>query len=169
MSRPDLTKVAPFYHNYINQVSQDNLTSAFQSGTPVFLNFIDSIPATKYDYSYAPGKWTLREMLQHIIDAERIFDYRALRFARKDETPLSGFDHNKYVELSKAANRDWNELKDEFRVVRKSSEYLFGSFDEDQLNAAGVSSNNPLYVLGLGYIVIGHTLHHKRIIEERYL
>ena len=169
MARPDLSKVSPNYHNYINQVLQDDVMSAFQSGTPALLDFIDSIPATKFDYSYAPGKWTLKELLQHIIDAERIFDYRALRIARKDETPLPGFDENSYAEHSKAARRDWSELKDEFRVVRRSSEYLFGSFDEDQLNATGVASNNSISVLALGFIVVGHALHHKKVIEERYL
>ncbi|MES1222721.1 MAG: DinB family protein [Bacteroidota bacterium] len=169
MARPDLLLVPPFFHNYINQVHGDDLMTAFKTESDVLLKFIESIPGSKYDYRYAPGKWTIKEVLQHIIDAERIFDYRALRFARKDATPLAGFDENMYADNSKAAGRDWNELVEEFKVVRKASEYMFGSFDEEQLQSTGVSSNKSITVIGLGYIVLGHPLHHKNIIQERYL
>jgi uncharacterized damage-inducible protein DinB len=169
MARPDLSSTPPFFHNYIQQVTGDDLAAAFKKDTSAFTRFIESIPAGKQDYRYAAGKWTIRELLQHIIDAERIFAYRALRFARKDKTPLQGFDENSYAETSKADRRDWQELVDEFKTVRKSSEYLFGSFDEDQLHATGTSSGNSIVVLALGYIIIGHSLHHKKVIEERYL
>ena len=169
MARPDLTLTPPFYHNYINLVPGDELMEAFKKEGPAFNRFLESIPSGKIDYRYAEGKWTIRELLQHIIDAERIFAYRALRFARKDETPLPGFDENLYGETSKADKRDWNELLEEFKTVRKSSEYLFGSFDDDQLNATGISSNKSISVLAFGYVIIGHTIHHKKIIEERYL
>jgi hypothetical protein len=169
MARPDLSSTPPFFHNYIQQVTGDDLMGAFKKETAALTAFIESIPAAKVDYRYAPGKWTIRELLQHIIDAERIFAYRALRFARKDKTPLQGFDENSYAEFSKADKRDWKELVDEFKTVRKSSEYLFGSFDEEQLQATGTSGGNSIAVLALGYIVIGHALHHKKVIEERYL
>ena len=169
MARPDLTAVPPFYHNYINQVKQDELKTALQTGSDEFIRFIEDIPLSKLDYRYAPGKWTIKDLLQHIIDAERIFTYRALRFARKDDTPLSGFDENRYTDHAKADQRDWQELIAEFKVVRKASEFLFGSFDEEQLNASGLSSNKSISVLALGYIVVGHSLHHKNIITERYL
>ncbi len=169
MARPDLSTTPPFYHNYINLVPGDDLMIAFKKEGPEFIRFLESIPDDKYDYRYAQGKWTLRESLQHIIDTERIFAYRALRFARKDATPLQGFDENLYGETSKADKRNWNDLLEEFKTVRKSSEYLFGSFDEEQLNATGTSSNKSIGVLALGYIIIGHTVHHKKIIQERYL
>ncbi|MCW3119506.1 MAG: DinB family protein [Chitinophagaceae bacterium] len=169
MSRPDLSAVPAFYHNYINQVPQDDLMAAFKEENDAFIKFLEAIPTSKQDYRYATGKWTIKELLQHIIDAERIFDYRALRFARKDATPLSGFDENKYAAVSNAARRDWNELVEEFKVVRKASAFLFGSFDEEQLSATGISSNHSISVLALGYIVIGHTIHHEKIIKERYL
>ena len=169
MARPDLSLVPPFYHNYINQVPGDDLVTAFKKESPAFIHFLETIPPGKYDHRYAEGKWTIRELLQHVIDAERIFGYRALRFARKDATPLPGFDENLYAETAKAGKRNWNELVEEFKVVRAGSEYLFGSFDEDQLNSTGISNNNSISVIALGYIVIGHALHHKKIIEERYL
>jgi len=167
--RPDLSRVPAFYHNYISYVPGDDLVEAFHSQTPAFIQFIESIPPDKYDYRYADGKWTVKEVLQHIIDAERIFSYRALRFARKDPTFLPGFDENAFADNAEAGKRDWNNLVEEFKSVRMSTEYLFASFDDDQLNAAGTSNNNSIYVLGIGFIVIGHSMHHVKVLKERYL
>lgn len=167
--RPDLSIIGSFFHNYINQVTEDDIISAFKKHSPELINFLDSIPAEKYDHRYAEGKWSIKEVLQHIIDAERIFAYRSLRFARKDDTPLSGFDENLFVENAKTDKRDWQTLLEEFKVTRKSSEYLFQSFDEDQLLAKGVANNTPTYVLGVGYILVGHSVHHMKILKERYL
>jgi hypothetical protein len=169
MPRPDLSRVPVYFHNYINQVPEDDLAESFRKQSEVFIKFLESIPQDKHDYRYAEGKWTLKELLQHIIDAERIFTYRALRFARKDATPLASFDENNYALHSKAGSRSWNDLVEEFKSLRKSTQFLFNSFDSEQLNASGVSNNNSIYVLGIGFITIGHTLHHKKIIEERYL
>ncbi|MGC4036392.1 MAG: DinB family protein [Chitinophagaceae bacterium] len=169
MARPDLDSTPVFFHNYINQVVGDDLMKAFKKESPALFQFLESIPAEKYDYRYAEGKWSIRELIQHMIDAERIFAYRALRFARKDATPLAGFDENSYTDNSKADKRSWQELIEEFKTVRKASEYLFGSFDDEQLNAKGISSNNSISVLAFGYIVIGHPLHHVNIITHRYL
>ena len=169
MPRPDLSRVPVSFHNYINQVPEDDLTKSFKIQSEVFIRFLENIPPDKYDYRYAEGKWTLNELLQHVIDAERIFCYRALCFARKDATPLPSFDENSYAENSRAQNRNWNDLIEEFKAVRRATEYLFSSFDKEQLDSSGVSNKNPNYVLGMGFITIGHTLHHKKIIEERYL
>jgi hypothetical protein len=167
--RPDLSRVPSFYHNYISLVPQDDLLEAFNVQTPAFIQFIENIPPDKYDYRYATGKWTVKEVLQHIIDAERVFTYRALCFARKDPTFLPGFDENSYADNAKADKRDWNNLVEEFKAVRMASEYLFASLDDDQLDATGTSNNNSIYVLGVGFIVVGHSLHHLKVIKERYL
>jgi uncharacterized damage-inducible protein DinB len=167
--RPDLSRVVNFYHNYIDLVTEDELMEAFDKESASFIRFLDTVPTEKYDYRYAEGKWTIKEVLQHIIDAERIFAYRALRFARKDTTPLPGFDENLFAAASKADRRSWDKLVEEFKVVRRSSELLFHSFDEDQLQSDGISSNSPNYVLALGFILIGHAMHHQKIIKERYL
>ena len=167
--RPDLSRVPSYFHNYISQVPEDDLMEAFNAETPAFIEFIENIPPDKYDYRYADGKWTVKEVLQHIIDAERVFAYRALRFARKDPTFLPGFDENAFAENAKADKRDWKNLVEEFKVVRMSSEYLFASFDDDQLDATGTSNNNSVYVLGIGFLLIGHCNHHKNILKERYL
>ncbi|MBC7946807.1 MAG: DinB family protein [Chitinophagaceae bacterium] len=167
--RPDLSRVPQFYHNYISQVPQDDLMKAFSTETPAFVGFMESVPAEKHDYRYAPGKWTIREVIQHIIDAERIFAYRALRFARKDATPLPGFDENTFADNAKADRREWNDLVEEFKVVRAASQYLFASFDEEQMEASGTSNNNSIYVRAVGFILVGHCNHHMRVIRERYL
>lgn len=166
---PDLSRVGNWYHGYIKMVQEDNLSAAFSNKDNNLIAFLDSIPESKLDYRYAEGKWTIKEVLQHIIDAERVFAYRALRFARKDQTPLPGFDENLFAENSKASTRKWNDLMEEFKCVRRSSEMFFNSLDEDQLEANGISSNTPIYVRALGYIIIGHPLHHQKILKERYL
>lgn len=169
MSRPDLSRVPEFYHNYINQVSENNLKDAFQSSFSFVIEFLEKIPAEKYDHRYAEGKWSVKEILQHIIDGERVFSYRALRFARKDATPLPGFDENLFVTNAKTENRNWDDLVREFVAVRKSTEALFASFDDEQLDSGGIASGGPNYVLGMGFICVGHCLHHMRIIRKRYL
>jgi hypothetical protein len=169
MPRPDLSRVPEFYHKYMNLVPENDLMTAFKNQTPVTIDFFEKIPPGKIDYAYAEGKWTIKEVLQHITDAERVFSYRALRFARKDATPLPGFDENLFAKNAKTDRRNWSDLLDEFRSVRKSTEYLFKSFDEEQMNETGISSNHPNYVLAFGYISIGHALHHVNVIKERYL
>ena len=169
MPRPDLSRVPEFYHGYIGQVPENDLMEAFKKGTSSFIQFFETIPSSKYDYRYAEGKWTIKEVLQHIIDAERVFNYRALCFARKDPTPLPGFDENIFAANAKAEKRNWNDLLEEFKTVRKSSEQLFGSFDEEQLDASGIANDHSNYVLGFGYIIVGHSLHHMKVIKERYL
>ena len=169
MPRPDLRRVPESYHNYIKQVPEDDLMTAFKNQTRVVIEFLESLPPEKIDYAYASGKWTIKEVLQHMIDGERVFCYRALRFARKDPTPLPGFDENLFAENAKAASRSWNDLLEEFKAVRKATEWLYGSFDEEQLDAAGLSNNHSNYVLAFGYISVGHSIHHMKIIKERYL
>lgn len=167
--RPDLSRVGAWYHNYINLVPEDEITEAFKNESVSFVRFLETIPADKYDYRYAEDKWTIKEVLQHIIDSERVFAYRALRFARKDATALPGFDENQFAAAAKADTRSWDKLVEEFKVVRRSSELLFNSFDEEQLESNGISSNSPNYVLAVGFIIIGHAMHHQKIVREKYL
>ncbi|HEX2627834.1 MAG TPA: DinB family protein [Chitinophagaceae bacterium] len=169
MARPDLSRVFHYYHGYIGQVKEDDLIKAFTNQTASFLQFLDSIPVAKRSYAYAEGKWTIQEVLQHIIDAERVFAYRALCFARQDKTPLPSFDENSYAENSKASTRKWDDLVEEFKAVRLSSEIMFRSFDNDQLESNGVANNKPVYVLGIGFVLVGHAEHHVNVIKERYL
>lgn len=169
MPRPNLNRIPLWFHNYVNKVPENDLMEAMINQTPSFINFFEKIPVEKRDYRYAEGKWTIKEMLQHIIDAERVFAYRGLCIARNDTTPLPGFDENNYADNAKANIRDWDEMMEEFKVVRRSSEILFGSFDEEQLEANGTANNNPIYVLAIGFVLVGHVNHHLSILKERYL
>ena len=169
MPKPDLSRIPQYYHNYINQVQGDNIPSIFTQHQQEPLAFLNTIPNEKWDYAYAEGKWSIKEMVQHIIDAERIFCYRALCFARKDKTSLPGFDENTYAQYSKANNRTKEDLLAELSIVQKGSTTLFASFDEEQLNAPGTANGKPIYVLGIGFIIVGHTLHHLNILKESYL
>ncbi|MEO5948013.1 MAG: DinB family protein [Chitinophagaceae bacterium] len=169
MTRPDLSTVPEWFHGYINAVKENDLTEALKNQTTLFNSFFKSVPVEKREFRYAEDKWSVKEIIQHIIDAERVFTYRALRFARKDDTPLPGFDENKYADNANTQKRKWDDLIDEFNAVRHSAEILFNSFDEDQLNATGIASGKPVSVLAIGFIIAGHANHHILIIKERYL
>lgn len=161
--------VPPNYDNYISSVKEDKLIAALKKSTKQFRKLLNNIPKKKVDFAYAEGKWTIRELLQHIIDAERVFVFRALWFARKDPSPLPGFSENTWAVDSNASARDWNDLIDEFTTVRDSTIALFSSFNEEQLLSKGTANNNEMNVVGIGFVCAGHVQHHIRIIKERYL
>lgn len=169
MARPNLNEVPVFYHNYIRLVPEKDLLSALRNQTPVLLRFLNRIPPAKRNYRYARGKWTIQELVQHIIDAERVFTYRALCFARQDQTPLPGFDENSYAASSRAQKRNWKDLMLELKSLRQSTELLFASFDRKQLDSKGTANNNPISVRAIGFIVAGHAWHHVNVLRERYL
>ena len=133
MSRPDLSRVPEFYHGYISKTKGDDVMAALRNSTRELFSLLKSIPPEKHDHRYAEGKWTIKEVVQHMIDAERVFAYRALRFARKDDTPLPGFDENLFAQTAKADRRNWNDLIEEFGALRQASEAMFTSFDDEQL------------------------------------
>ncbi|HVF81004.1 MAG TPA: DinB family protein [Flavisolibacter sp.] len=169
MPKPNLADVPAWYHRYINEVQEDDLHNAIRSNSETAISFFKALPEEKWTYRYAEGKWSIKEMLQHIIDAERIFSYRALCFARKDATPLPGFDEDSYATASNAERRTKEELVMEFTTLRNSIEQLFASFDEDQLASVGISNNSPISVNAIGFIIPGHVRHHINVIKERYL
>ena len=161
---------ASFYANYINQVSEEyTLVEELEISVHRLVKFVQDIPLDKFDYRYAEGKWTIKDILLHLIDAERIFAYRALRFARNDKTALASFDENTYVDEANANKRSIQDLLSEMLVVRQATLSLFKSFSEEQLLRKGIASNNPMSVRALGFIIIGHQNHHQRIFLERYL
>lgn len=169
MPRPDLNEVPAWYHGYINAVEGNDFLAALKKQTPTFLRMLNKIPLAKRNFRYAKGKWSIQELLQHIIDAERVFAYRALCFARKDKTPLPSFDENEYAANSKASKREWADMVAEFKAVRHSTELMFSSFEKDQLRSVGIANNNPVSVLAIGFILVGHLAHHLNVINTRYL
>ena len=158
-----------YFRVYLDQVKEKELTVAFSNQSQVIKDFLPSISEEKSMFAYAEGKWTLKDMLQHIIDAERIFAYRALCFARKETTTLPSFEENDYANASNANTRTWESLVAEFVSVRRSNLFLYDSFTPETLASIGKAGNNSLSVKELGFLMIGHFNHHKRIMEERYL
>ena len=169
MARPNENDCAAYYGKYVSLVKGDDATAAIFNQYSEIEIFLKSILADKWDFAYAEEKWTVKELVQHIIDAERIFTYRALRIARKDETPIPGFDENTYAPASEAGRRTPEELIEEMLVVRKATILLFKSFTDTMLSNRGTASNQPVTVNALGFITAGHFQHHKNILEERYL
>ena len=164
------TEYALFYANYLNQVSEENtLLEELEFSLQILIQFFQSIPLDKIDYRYAEGKWTIKDILQHLIDTERIFAYRALRIARKDQTPLPGFEENDYADNAFANQRELNDLMDEFKVVRQSTIHLFRTFTDEQLAFLGTASDKLISVRAIGYIISGHQKHHINVFKERYL
>jgi uncharacterized damage-inducible protein DinB len=162
-------KVPSFYENYIKSNNSEDLQEALLNSRRKLLKLAKKISEKQSNFSYAEGKWTIKEVLLHLIDAERVFVYRAMSFARKDTTPLPGFDENTWVSNSKAGHRKWKDLVAEFKAVRKATIHFFESLDADQLSVIGNANGNEINVIGLGFVSSGHVMHHCRIIRERYL
>lgn len=160
---------ADFYQSYIDLIKDNDFREAIRKNTKQFRRVMESVPRKKYDYSYAEGKWTIRQMLQHIIDAERVFAYRALRLSRMDPTPLPAWDQDLWCLQDGAAERRWKDLLEEFRAVRESTEYLFDSLSDNQLRFVGTVRERPLNAFTIGFVLPGHVAHHMIILEERYL
>ena len=139
-----------------------------ESASSKIEEFLNTINDEKSTFAYASGKWTIKELVQHLIDAERIFDYRALCIARKETTSLPSFDENLYADNSKANSRRWKDIGNEFIHLRHSTKDLFESFSEEMLNEKGISNNKTVSVLSLGFIIVGHVTHHIKIVEEKY-
>jgi hypothetical protein len=169
MSRPVSGSFIPAFDVYIQKVHENDLHEAFKNQQEIVDHFFDSIPEEKHDYAYAPGKWTLKEMLQHLIDSERIFNYRSLCFARHETASLPGFEENDYAANSNAKDRTWESLCSELKAVRKASIFLYESFTDEMLLHPGVANNNPSTALALGFDTVGHAYHHVYVIETKYL
>jgi len=157
------------YNGYIALVRENDFREAIKKNTKQFRKLIESIPRKQYDHAYAEGKWTIREMLQHIIDAERVFAFRALHLSRKDPTPLPPFDENQWAVNDGGATRKWKDLLEEFKAVRAGTEYLYDALTDDQLRFVGTVRSKALNAFTIGYIIPGHVTHHMNILEERYL
>ena len=164
------SEYAAYYGGYIDNVSNEyTLLEELEISVHRLIKFVQNIPMDKFDYRYAEDKWTIKDILQHLIDAERIFAYRALRFSRNDTTPLASFDENSYVVFANANKRSIQDLLTELAVVRQATLSLFKTFSDEELVRIGIASNHPMSVRALGFVIIGHQNHHQRIFEERYL
>lgn len=165
----NLETVPAFYKGYVKLVEHPDIIQALRISGYRTMELIHSIPEAKTDFRYAEGKWSVREVLGHMMDAERIFAYRALRFARNDRTPLPGFDEQAYAPHLNVSSRSLTQLGEEMQHLRTTTVDLFQSFSEEMLTRKGIASNNELSVGALGIIIAGHETHHCKVIRERYL
>lgn len=165
----NLETIPHFYKSYIKQIEETDLIQALRISGHRCLELVHTISEDKADYRYADGKWTIRELLCHMIDAERIFTYRALRFARNDKTPLAGFEENLYAPEANASGRSLAKIAAEMAHLRSATIDLFEGFTPEMLNRKGLANNNELSVVALGFIIAGHETHHCNVLKERYL
>ncbi|NND77643.1 MAG: DinB family protein [Flavobacteriales bacterium] len=167
--KPKEGDYAPFYAGYISKAAELPILEALERSQNEVVSLFDKISEEKSNTAYAEGKWTIKEVLSHIIDAERIFTYRALRIARNDKTPLPGYEQDDFVPYSEANKRPLEELLNEYEVVRNATRVLFESFSTEMMGRKAEVSGGPMSVCALGYIISGHERHHVEVIKERYL
>ncbi|MEM9820426.1 MAG: DinB family protein [Bacteroidota bacterium] len=169
LQRPTTQASSSYFKRYIDQVEGNDILKALLEQKANTLQFAQDLPGDKWEWAYAPNKWTIKEVMIHLIDTERVFAYRALRFARHDQTPLPGFEQDDYVIGARASQRSVASVLREYQAVRAASLALFESLDEAAMLNIGTASNSPFSPLALAYVIAGHELHHMKIIQERYL
>lgn len=167
--RPDATEYAPFYAGYVAGVPEDEIVGVLRDSGRDIVAAIAALPESRGAFRYAADKWSVREVVGHMIDAERIFAYRALRLARADATPLPGFEENDYVRAAGSDRRSLADLSDELRAVREATVRLFASFPDDAWGRRGVVNGREVSVRALAYITAGHARHHLGVLRQRYL
>lgn len=167
--RPNLDSVPQFYKGYVENVKHLDMFDAMTQSSKELLKIIRNIPEEKGTYRYADGKWSIKELIAHMIDVERIMAYRALRFSRNDKTDLPGFEENDYAPEANAHGRTIAQLADEAERLRQTTIDMFKSFTPQMLEREGTANKNKLSVLNLGYVIPGHETHHRKILVERYL
>lgn len=166
---PDFNSLPKFYNHYVMQVQDLDLQEALEQSGKNLLAMLSTVPEEMGEYRYEKGKWSIKELICHMMDAERIFAYRALRFARNDSTDLTSFEENDYALQANAHARTLKQLLAEVETLRKTTIDLFASFTPEMLHRKGTVNKNPISAINLGYIIAGHETHHHNILKERYL
>jgi len=169
LKRPETKESNDYYKIYINQVDGDNFLNVLEESLPQTIAFLHSLNPENWNYRYADNKWSIKEVMLHVIDTERIMAYRALRIARNDKTPLAGFDQDEYIPYVNAENRSPTSIIEEYKSVRNATIEMYKYFSDEMLSAAGTASGNPFTPRALGFVIAGHEKHHLRIVRERYL
>lgn len=169
LNRPDATEYAPYYGKYISLVSDSDILTLLSQQLNESLALLGSISETQANYRYAPDKWSIKELVGHLIDTERIFAYRALRFARNDKTPLQGFEQDDYIRGASFDDCALSDLASEFAHVRRSNLSLFENLSVEAWKRRGAANDSEVSVRALAYIIAGHELHHMEILRSRYL
>jgi len=168
VSRPEPGEYAPYYERYISLVQGEDILKALDDQRRQTMLLLSGRDDADGDFRYAPGKWSAKEVLGHVCDGERVFAYRALRISRADATPMEGFEQDDYVRNGPFANRPLCDLVEDFIAVRRATLSLLRNLDEAAWTRRGVANKNEVTVRGLAYIIAGHELHHRGILEEKY-
>jgi hypothetical protein len=169
ITAPDRSEAAPYYFTYIDQVPSGDILAIMEAQSGDTVALLHSISEEASLARYAPGKWSIREVLGHVNDTERLFVSRAFWFARGFDSPLPSFDQNVAVSTAGAHDRSWSSLVDEFRTIRAATLSFFQNLPADAWTRRGIASDNPFTVRALAYLAVGHVTHHMRILRERYL
>jgi hypothetical protein len=167
--RPKPDEYLAYYGTYIDRVPEGDIVDTLSRQITETVAFLKSIPESKADYQYAPGKWTIRQIIGHLADGERVFQYRAFRFSRADTTPVAGFEENHYVDHAPFANVSMEKLIGEFEYLRRATIYMLSNLDAEAMGHVGVANGNPVSVRALAFIMAGHESHHVQVIKDRYL
>jgi hypothetical protein len=168
MTRPQPNEAASYYSKYIDLVTSDDIVPAIESQLGETLQLLQGISEEQSLKSYAPGKWTIREVLNHVNDGERVFLYRAFWFARGFQDPLPSFEQDLAVQAAQANQTSWADLVEEFRTVRLGTISFFKSLSQNAWMLTGIASDNPFTVRALAYIIAGHVAHHTQVLKEKY-
>ena len=168
MNVSQIRSMPEYFDRYIHCVPEENLSDALKANGPALIETFSAEIMQLGNRVYAPGKWTIADIIQHLIDSERVFTYRAMRFARNDQTVLAGFDENLYAAEAHRNIRDISLLLEEFKNVRAGSINLFDSFDETEMQRTGQTFAGSISVLALGFTLAGHDIHHVNVMKERY-
>ena len=158
-----------YFKRYINLVETENIVVALKNQLTDIEQFFRKWPRNKWDHAYAKGKWTIKELIIHMMDAERILAYRELRIARNDATSLPGFDQDEFAPFMNAANRSAESIMSEYRAVRMASIALVKNLDDAALSRIGRASNAPASPLAMAFVIAGHEIHHMNIVREKYV
>lgn len=167
--RPATDEYLPYYSRYIDRVPEGDVLTTLSEQISETLALLRGLPDSVASYRYAPDKWTVNQLVGHVIDTEKIFGYRALRFARADTTPVPGYEQDDYARNSTFDSYPLSELASELEAVRRSTLYFFRHLDDDAWARRGVANNAEVSVRALAYIIAGHELHHREILRTRYL
>lgn len=167
--KPEDLNTSVYFAGYVKRAEGEDLIQALEQSWRETVQLLNGLSESKANYRYASGKWTIKQVVQHLIDTERVFTYRALSIARGDKQNLCGFDEDEFAENDCSSNRSFNEILKEFEVVRKSTILLFDSFSSDVLDNIGTANGVNFTPRILGWVLLGHELHHVGVIQERYL
>ncbi len=169
MTKSDIIVMPNFFDRYIKLAPDIDVIEALTQGTSLETLLPIQTMTDLGNYRYAPGKWTAKDIVQHLIDTERILAYRALRFARNDQTTLPGFEEDDFAKHAHAERRSFTDLYDEYAWQHQLTTMMFRSFDAEMLQRTGICFNQTVSVLALGFILVGHPIHHANVVRERYL